>query len=173
MKGLSDKKYFAIKELEGLDFVLMFLPVEPAFSLLFQEDQPLYLEALDKNIVIVSPSTLLATLRTVHSIWSQEMQSRNALDIAQRAGALYDKFVGFIGDLTKVSDHLDKAQKSHEAALNKLSTGRGNLLGQVEKLKDLGAKTTKALPSQLVDKATSTPNLEEATKPTLETDDNE
>lgn len=173
MKGLSDKKYFAIKELEGLDFVLMFLPVEPAFSLLFQEDQPLYLEALDKNIVIVSPSTLLATLRTVHSIWSQEMQSRNALDIAQRAGALYDKFVGFIGDLTKVSDHLDKAQKSHEAAINKLSSGRGNLLGQVEKLKSLGAKTTKALPSQLVDKASSTARLEGASEPELKTDENE
>ena len=153
MKILAEKKYFALKELEGLDFVLMFLPVEPAFSLLFQEDQPLYLEALDKNIVIVSPSTLLATLRTIHSIWNQEMQSQNALNIAQRAGALYEKFHGFIGDLEKVSEHLDKAQKSHEEAFKKLSTGRGNLIGQVEKLKTLGAKTTKALDSRLVDKA--------------------
>lgn len=155
MKGLSDKNYFKIQELEGLDFVLMFLPVEPAFSLLFQEDQPLYLEALEKNIVIVSPSTLLATLRTIHSIWKQEQQSQNALDIANRAGALYDKFEGFVVDLEKVGDHLDKAQKTHQLAFNKLSKGRGNLLGQVEKLKNLGAKATKQIDRKLLDESDS------------------
>ncbi len=155
MKGLSDKNYFKIQELEGLDFVLMFLPVEPAFSLLFQEDQPLYLEALEKNIVIVSPSTLLATLRTIHSIWKQEQQSQNALDIANRAGALYDKFEGFVVDLEKVGDHLDKAQKTHQSAFNKLSKGRGNLLGQVEKLKNLGAKATKQIDRKLLDESDS------------------
>jgi len=129
----------------------MFLPIEPALSLAIQNDMNLFNEAFEKNIVIVSPSTLLATLRTIASIWRQEHQNKNALDIARQSGALYDKFVGLLDDLKNIGDKIKATQNSYEDAMKKLSTGRGNLIGSVEKIKSLGAKTTKALPQNLLD----------------------
>jgi len=151
IKNLSSKNYQNLYDTKSLDFVLMFLPIEPALSLAIQNDMNLFNEAFEKNIVIVSPSTLLATLRTIASIWRQEHQNKNALDIARQSGALYDKFVGLLDDLKNIGDKIKATQNSYEDAMKKLSTGRGNLIGSVEKIKSLGAKTTKALPQNLLD----------------------
>jgi DNA recombination protein RmuC len=145
VKELSEKNYQNLKELNTPDFVLMFMPVEPAFGIAVQADADLFNFAWEKRIVIVSPTTLLATLRTVASIWSHEKQTRNALEIAKQGGKLYDKFEGFIKDLEKIGDNLNKAQASYTEAHKKLVSGRGNLLGQVEKLKTMGAKATKQI----------------------------
>ncbi|GMT46084.1 MAG: DNA recombination protein RmuC [bacterium] len=145
IKELSEKNYHNLKGLNTPDFVLMFMPVEPAFGAAVQADPDLFNFAWEKRIVIVSPTTLLATLRTVASIWSHEKQTRNALEIAQQGGKLYDKFEGFLKDLEKIGDNLDKAQASYTEAHKKLASGRGNLLGQVEKLKTMGAKATKQI----------------------------
>jgi len=151
IKNLSSKNYQNLYDTKSLDFVLMFLPIEPALSLAIQNDMNLFNEAFEQNIVIVSPSTLLATLRTIASIWRQEHQNKNALDIARQSGALYDKFVGLLDDLKNIGDKIKATQNSYEDAMKKLSTGRGNLIGSVEKIKSLGAKTTKALPQNLLD----------------------
>ncbi len=145
VKELSEKNYHNLKELNTPDFVLMFMPVEPAFGTAVQADPDLFNFAWEKRIVIVSPTTLLATLRTVASIWSHEKQTRNALEIAKQGGKLYDKFEGFLKDLEKIGDNLNKAQVSYTEAHKKLISGRGNLLGQVEKLKTMGAKATKQI----------------------------
>ncbi len=145
VKELSEKNYQNLKELNTPDFVLMFMPVEPAFGTAVQADADLFNFAWEKRIVIVSPTTLLATLRTVASIWSHEKQTRNALEIAKQGGKLYDKFEGFLKDLEKIGENLNKAQMSYTEAHKKLVSGRGNLLGQVEKLKTMGAKATKQL----------------------------
>jgi DNA recombination protein RmuC len=145
VKELSEKNYQNLKELNTPDFVLMFMPVEPAFGTAVQADADLFNFAWEKRIVIVSPTTLLATLRTVASIWSHEKQTRNALEIAKQGGKLYDKFEGFLKDLEKIGDSLDKARASYSEAHKKLVSGRGNLLGQVEKLKVMGAKATKQI----------------------------
>ncbi len=145
VKELSDKNYHNLKELNTPDFVLMFMPVEPAFGVAVQADPELFNFAWEKRIVIVSPTTLLATLRTVASIWSHEKQTRNALEIAKQGGKLYDKFEGFLKDLEKIGDNLNRAQSAYTDAHKKLTTGRGNLLGQVQKLKEMGAKATKQL----------------------------
>lgn len=145
VKELSEKNYQNLKELNTPDFVLMFMPVEPAFGAAVQADADLFNFAWEKRIVIVSPTTLLATLRTVASIWSHERQTRNALEIAKQGGKLYDKFEGFLRDLEKIGDNLGKAQVSYTEAHKKLVSGRGNLLGQVEKLKTMGAKATKQI----------------------------
>ncbi len=145
VKELSDKNYHNLKTLNTPDFVLMFMPVEPAFGVAVQSDPELFNYAWEKRIVIVSPTTLLATLRTVASIWSHEKQTRNALEIAKQGGKLYDKFEGFLKDLEKIGDNLSKAQSAYSDAHKKLVSGRGNLLGQVEKLKTMGAKATKQL----------------------------
>ncbi len=145
VKELSEKNYHSLKELNTPDFVLMFMPVEPAFGVAVQADADLFNFAWEKRIVIVSPTTLLATLRTVASIWSHERQTRNALEIAKQGGKLYDKFEGFLKDLEKIGDNLNRAQASYTEAHKKLVSGRGNLLGQVEKLKTMGAKATKQL----------------------------
>ncbi len=145
VKELSEKNYQNLKELNTPDFVLMFMPVEPAFGVAVQADADLFNFAWEKRIVIVSPTTLLATLRTVASIWSHERQTRNALEIAKQGGKLYDKFEGFLKDLEKIGDNLNKAQSSYTEAHKKLVSGRGNLLGQIEKLKTMGAKATKQL----------------------------
>ncbi|MFO7448217.1 MAG: DNA recombination protein RmuC [Ignavibacteriaceae bacterium] len=152
IKGLGEKSYQNIYQITSLDFVLMFLPIEPAFSLAVQNDLGLFNEAFDKNIVIVSPSTLLATLRTIASIWRQENQNRNALEIARQGGALYDKFQGLISDLIDIGKKMKSTQDTYEDAMKKLYTGRGNLVGSVEKLKNLGAKTTKSLPQSLLER---------------------
>jgi len=149
IKGLSAKDYQDIPSVRTLDFVLMFLPVEDAFNLAVQRDPELFGKAFERNIILVGPSTLLATLRTIQHIWRNEQQTQNAQEIAKKAGALYDKFVNFVTDLEEVGDRLDKAQDAYGKAHNKLSSGRGNLVSRTEKLKELGAKTSKALPKQL------------------------
>lgn len=153
IKGLSDKNYQGIYEIGSLDFVLLFMPIEPAFSLAVQNDAELFNDAYDKNIVIVSPSTLIATLRTIASIWRQENQNKNALEIARQGGQLYDKFKSFTDDLVKVGENLDTTKKTYELAMNKLSDGKDNLIRKTERLKELGAKTTKIVDQRLLDRA--------------------
>ena len=131
----------------------MFVPNEPALMLALNEDKNLYLNALEKNIVLVSASTLLATLSTVASIWKQEDQKRNALEIAKEGGLLYDKFEGFVQDLIKVGKSIKSSKDSYEDAMNKLTEGRGNIIKKIENLKDLGAKTKKTLPQNIIDRA--------------------
>lgn len=153
LKSLSSKNYQTLYQLNSLDFVLMFMPIEPAFALAVQQDAGLFNEAFEMNIVIVSPSTLLATLRTIASIWRQENQNKNALEIAKQAGALYDKFVNFYNDLVDVGKKLDAAKDSYEEAMKKVHDGRGNLIAGVEKMKQLGAKASKSLPPAALNRA--------------------
>ena len=161
IKGLSAKNYQNLYGIESLDFVLMFMPIEPAFGLAVQNDISLFNDAFEKNIVIVSPSTLLATLRTIASIWRQENQNKNALEIARQSGALYDKFVGFVDDLNTLGTRIDAAKDSYNSAFNKLRDGRGNLIRGVEKIKRLGAKTAKSLPQSLLDASDDEDDIEE------------
>jgi len=154
IKMLSDKHYPTAKNLNSPDFVLLFLPIESSFSIAIQEDQELFNFAWDNKVVIVSPSTLLASLRTIASIWKQENQTKNALEIASLGASLYDKFVNFVQDLEKVGKGLEAAQANYNNALNKLHTGKGNLVRTSEKLKDLGIKTQKALPDYLIEDET-------------------
>jgi DNA recombination protein RmuC len=137
------------------------MPIEPAFALAVQNDGNLFNEAFDKNIVIVSPSTLLATLRTVASIWRAENQNRNALEIARQSGALYDKFQALISDLIDLGKRITTLQRGYEEAMKKLYSGKGNLVWSVEKIKRLGANTTKSLPQQLIDRADDDEDLPE------------
>jgi DNA recombination protein RmuC len=145
IKGLSNKNYSDMYKVNSPDFVLLFVPIESCFAIAVQHDVELFEFAWSKRVVIVTPSTLLATLKTIASIWKQEQQTRNAIDIARKAGALYDKFVGFMTDLKKVGDHIDKAKESYSDAFSKLSAGNGNLVGRVEHLRKLGAKTSKQI----------------------------
>jgi len=146
IKILSEKHYQNSQGFNSPDFVLLFIPIESSFSIAVQEDQDLFSYAWDNKVVIVSPSTLLATLRTIASIWQQENQNRNALEIARQSGALYDKFVGFIEDMESIGKSIDSTRKNYEMATNKLYTGSGNLVKRAENIKKLGAKTTKELP---------------------------
>ena len=146
IKGLSEKHYQTARQLNSPDFVLLFIPVEASFGLAVQEDHELFSFAWDQKVVLVSPSTLLATLRTIASVWQQENQTRNAIEIARQGGALYDKFVGFVADLEKIGKNISATQNSYTDAMNKLQTGSGNLVSRVENLRKLGAKTTKELP---------------------------
>ena len=150
---LSEKKYEDIYEIESPDFVLLFVPVEPAFGVAINNDNQLYNKAFEKKIIIVTPTTLLATLRTIDSMWQNEKQQRNALEIARQAGALYDKFEGFVNDLTKVGKKMDEAKIEYKGAMNKLVEGRGNLITSVEKIKILGAKAKKSLPQNIIERA--------------------
>ncbi len=152
IKNLSSKNYQNLYQLESLDFVLMFMPIEPAFALAVQTDASLFSDAFEMNIVIVSPSTLLATLRTIASIWRQENQNKNALEIARQSGALYDKFVGFVDDLVNVGKKIDDSKTSYIDAMKKLTDGSGNLVRRVEKIKQLGAKASKSLPKSILDR---------------------
>ncbi|WP_162935044.1 DNA recombination protein RmuC [Pseudomonas cavernae] len=161
LKGLSVKDYQRLEGLHSLDFVLLFVPIEAAFAAALQADPGLFQEAYDQHIVIVSPTTLLATLRVIDSLWRQERQSQNAREIAERAGALYDKFVAFIQDLDEVGSRLQQLDKAYAAARNKLSDGRGNIVGRVENLKLLGARASKSLPVELLERA-AVPLLDEA-----------
>ena len=150
---LSDKKYEDLYQIESPDFVLLFVPIEPAFAVAINNDNQLYNKAFEKNIVIVTPSTLLATLRTIDTMWNNEKQQRNAIEIARQAGALYDKFEGLISDLTKVGKKMDEAKTEYKGAMNKLVEGRGNLITSVEKIKKLGAKAKKSLPETIIQRA--------------------
>jgi len=151
IKSLSAKEYQNLYDIAGLDFVLLFMPVEPAFSLAVQAEEKLFMDAYEMNIVIVSPSTLIATLRTISSIWRQEYQNRNAQEIARQGGALYDKFVGFLNDLVEIGKKLDDTQKVYKASMNKLTDGKGNLIKKAQDIKELGASTSKSLPQNLLD----------------------
>ncbi|AUS04182.1 DNA recombination protein RmuC [Pseudotamlana carrageenivorans] len=150
---LSEKNYQDLYDMESPDFVLMFIPIEPAFAVVVHEDNTIYNKAFEKNIVIVTPSTLLATLRTIDTMWNNEKQQRNALEIARQAGALYDKFEGLVTDLTGVGKKIDAAKSDYSAAMNKLVDGRGNIITSIEKLKKMGAKAKKALPQAIVKRA--------------------
>jgi DNA recombination protein RmuC len=153
IKLLSDKNYQTAAGFESPDFVLLFVPIESSFSLAVQGDAELFNFAWDRKIVIVSPSTLLATLRTIASIWKQERQTRNALQIAEEGGKLYDKFVTFYDDLKNVGKKMEDAKESYVDAMKKLYDGSGNLVKRAEKMKELGAKTTKQLPQNIIDRA--------------------
>ncbi len=146
IKGLSEKNYQSAKNINSPDFVLLFIPIESSFSVAVQADAQLFSEAWENNIVIVSPSTLLATLRTIASIWKQENQTKNAIEIARQGGALYDKFAGFVEVLSKVGKQIGQLQTSYETAMNMLNSGNGNLIGRVENIRKLGVKTSKQLP---------------------------
>ena len=150
---LSEKKYEDLYQIESPDFVLLFVPIEPAFAVALNFDNHLYNKAFDMNIVIVTPTTLLATLRTIDSIWNNEKQQRNALEIARQAGALYDKFEGLLKDLVNIGKRIDDSKKEYSSAMNKLVDGRGNLITSVEKLKKMGAKAKKALPENIIERA--------------------
>jgi DNA recombination protein RmuC len=150
IKGLSEKHYEDLEGLRTLDFVLMFVPIEAAFFTALEHDRALFNEAFEKNVIMVSPSTLLVTLRTVHNIWRTADQNENALEIARQAGGMYDKFVGFIEALEEVGRQLDRAREAYCTARDRLSTGRGNLIRRAEQLKSLGAKTHKTLPDDYI-----------------------
>lgn len=143
VKLLSGKDYQNLPGINTLDFILLFMPIEAAFSVAAQQDTELFIDAFEKNIIIVGPSTLLTTLRTVQNIWRMAQQNQNAVEIASRAGALYDKFVGFVVDLEDIGGKIDATRRSYDQAHNKLLSGRGNLVGRVEKLRKLGAKASK------------------------------
>jgi len=153
VKRLGEQRYADLPGVNSLEFVLMFVPVEAAYIEAVHHDDTLHAFALEKQVVIVTTSTLLATLRTVSSLWRFDDRNRNAIEIADRAGKLYDKFAGFVDDLQEVHQKFDAARGALASASGKLSTGRGNLLGQVEKLRELGAKASKALPQELVERA--------------------
>ncbi|MBS0000713.1 MAG: DNA recombination protein RmuC [Cyclobacteriaceae bacterium] len=152
-RELSLKNYQQLYDIGSLDFVLLFMPIEPAFGLAVQHDDQLFVDAYEKNIVIVSPTTLIATLRTISSIWRQEYQNRNAMEIARQGGMLYDKFKLFTDDLVKVGDNLELTRKSYAAAMNKLSEGKDNLIRKTERLKELGAKVSKNMDQRLLDRS--------------------
>lgn len=153
IQSLSAKNYQDLYGVGSIDFVLMFIPIEPAFLAAMRHAPEIYQDALKKNIVIVCPSTLLATVRTVAHLWRQEQQNRNAQEIARQCASLYDKFVGFVEDLDKVGQRLEQAQSSYTDAVGKLKTGRGNLIRTAENVKKLGVKPNKSLPSKLTDVA--------------------
>ncbi|WP_083944138.1 MULTISPECIES: DNA recombination protein RmuC [unclassified Variovorax] len=153
IKGLSDKKYQALYGLQSLDFVLMFVPVEPAFMMAVTHDSNLFMEAWDRNVLLVSPSTLLFVVRTVAHLWRQEAQSKNAQDIAKRGAELYERLHDFVKDLDTVGNRLNQAREAYDSAHKRLTTGRGNVIRQAEMLRDLGVKPTKALAPALVEAA--------------------
>ncbi|MDT8411014.1 MAG: DNA recombination protein RmuC [Vicingaceae bacterium] len=146
IKGLSEKHYISAKGINTPDFVLLFMPIESSFGLALRADNELYQYAWDRKVVIVTPSTLLATLRTVASLWKQEKQTKNAIEIARQAGALHDKFAGFLKDMESIKKGIDNSQEAYEKAFNKLKSGRGNLIDATKKLEELGAKTKKQMP---------------------------
>jgi DNA recombination protein RmuC len=150
IKTLSEKHYQQSQAFNSPDFVLLFVPIESSFGVAVQEDQDLFSYAWDNKVVIVSPSTLLATLRTIASIWQQENQTRNAQEIARQSGALYDKFVLFVTDMEAIGKSIDATRKTYDSALNKLYSGSGNLVRRAENIRKLGAKTSKLLPSDKV-----------------------
>jgi len=157
MKGLSEKKYQTLYGLTSLDFVIMFVPLEPAFMLAVTNDRELFHNGWEKNVLLVSPSTLLFVVRTVAYLWRQEDLSRNAKEISNRGAELYDKLVGFVDDLQRVGERIKQAQQSYDEARRKFSDGTGNVIRQAQMLKTLGVKPTKRLPAQWVEDASIEP----------------
>lgn len=151
IQGLSGKNYHDLYAINSPDFVLLFIPIESSFGIAVQQDAELFNYAWDRKVVIVSPSTLLATLRTIASIWKQERQNRNVLEIARLSGSMYDKFVGFLGDMESIGKNIKQSQDAYDRALNKLSSGAGNLSNTSEKIKKLGAKATKQIDTKFLD----------------------
>ncbi len=151
IKGLGEKDYSHLPGLSSPDFVLLFIPLESSFALAVKEEPGLYQQAWEKKVVIVTPSTLLASLKTIGSIWKQERQTRHALEIAEQAGRLYDKFVGFIQDMEKLGSKQRESAAAFDSAMNKLSTGSGNLIRSAEKLKSMGAKAKKAIDKKFLE----------------------
>lgn len=166
IKGLSIKNYEGLEGIRTLDFVLIFIPIESAFMAAFEHDQAMFRDAYEKNIIVVGPTTLLATLRTIQSIWRYERQNKNAEEIARQAGAMHDKLVGFIHDMDKISIQLKRATEAHGDAMNKLSIGKGNLVTSTKRLEKLGAKVKKSMPGSVtefkVDTGDDSPALEGA-----------
>lgn len=158
VEQLGDKNYHDLYQIESPDFVLLFIPIEPAFAVALNEDTALYNKAFERNIVIVTPSTLLATLRTIDSMWANQKQQENAYEIARQAGALYDKFEGFITDLIRLGRKIDDSKTEFQSAMIKLTEGKGNLITSVERLKKMGAKAKKSLPENILKKAESDEN---------------
>ncbi|MFT4545547.1 MAG: DNA recombination protein RmuC [Bacteroidia bacterium] len=150
IKGLSEKNYHTSKGMNSPEFVLMFMPIESSFSASIRADDELFNFAWDKRIVIVSPSTLLATLRTVSSIWKQDRQTQNAIEIARKSGDMYNKFVGFVEDMQKIGSRLNSTQTAYNDGMKKLSEGTGNLVKRAEELRKMGAKANKQLPSEIL-----------------------
>ena len=153
VEQLGNKNYHDLYQIESPDFVLLFIPIEVAFAMALNEDTSLYNRAFEKNIVIVTPATLLATLRTIDSMWTNQKQQENAVEIARQAGALYDKFEGFVADLIKIGKKIDETKTEYSGAMSKLVDGKGNLIVSVEKLKKMGAKAKKALPESIINRA--------------------
>lgn len=153
IKGLSSKNYQNLYGIGSPDFVILFIPIEAAFALSIGADNELYNEAFEKNVVLVSPTTLLATLRTIANVWKQEYQNQNAQEIARQGGDMYDKFVSFTEDLIKVGKQMDESKKTYSEAMNKLVDGRGNLVRRAEVLRELGVKAGKMLPKGLIDRS--------------------
>ncbi|MCG8410924.1 MAG: DNA recombination protein RmuC [Bacteroidales bacterium] len=151
IKELSEKKYQDLIDIKSLDFVMMFLPIEPAFLIAIQKDQSLWNFAYEKGIILISPTNLIAVLKMVSNFWEQDRQNRNVMEIAQQSGALYDKFVGFVNDLKDIGSKLEATKKSYDSTMNKISTGKGNLITRAQKIKDLGAKAKKELPKEMLD----------------------
>jgi DNA recombination protein RmuC len=158
IRSLASKSYEGLEGVRSLDFVLMFVPVEAAFLAAVERDRDLFVEAFEKNIMVVSPSTLLVTLRTIENIWRNEYQNRYAIEIAKKAGALYDKFVGFVEALKEVGEQLDRAGAAHRLATERLVSGRGNLIRRTDELKALGVKAGKELPADLIEMAGNAEN---------------
>ena len=162
VEQLGSKNYQHLYQMESPDFVLLFIPIEPAFAIALNEDTQLYNKAFERNIVIVTPSTLFATLRTIDSMWTNQKQQENSYEIARQAGPLYDKFDGFVTDLVKIGKKMDEAKTEYEGAMNKLVDGKGNLITSVQKLKIMGAKAKKSLPDAILNRANSSlENLDE------------
>ena len=162
---LGRKNYHRLSGINSPDFVMMYIPIEPAFNLALQHDHDIFTDAFDKNIVLVTTSTLLATLRTVAGVWRQEDQKRNVIRIAEESGKLYDKFVGFVDDLKTIGKHIEGSQSAYSLAMNKLTEGKGNLVRRVEILKELGAKTSKTIDDSLLQEAQLTELPEEVRLP--------
>ena len=160
---LSEKDYSAIEQINAPDFVLLFIPIEPAFGAALTQDPDLYQYAFERKIVLVTSSTLMATIKTVANLWKLEKQNKHAHDIARRAGLLYDKFVGFLSSIDDIGKALGKATDAHEKAFSQLSSGSGNLVGQVEKLKAMGIRTKKELPTTFAKKLEESPSASEQT----------
>ncbi|MFK8010687.1 MAG: DNA recombination protein RmuC [Marinicellaceae bacterium] len=150
IKALSEKDYSSLKGIKSLDFVLMFIPIEPAFMVAFQDNEKLFSDAFNSKIIVVTPTTLLATLKTIENLWRYEKQNQNARIIAERAGIIYDKFRGFIEDIEKLGKQLDTTQNTYHDALNKLNKGKGNLVNQAQQLLNLGVKVKKEIPKSLL-----------------------